>query len=152
MNPPAFKFRLEDVRALRERAESRAKGDLAESMASRSDGELALQRAQSARDAARGALRDRACAGVSGEELLAANAYLEHAERSRVAAGLDLGRREADVEARREALMLASRERELLERLKARRSAEHARRAIQVENAALDEMAVSMHSRRGARA
>jgi flagellar FliJ protein len=148
VNPPAFKFRLEDVRALRERAESRAKGDFAESIASREDGELALQRAQRARDAARGALRDRVVGG-SGEDLIAASAYLEHTERSRQAAGIDLSRREQDVEARREALMLASRERELLERLKARRRNEHARRAIQVENAALDEMAVSMHRRRG---
>jgi flagellar protein FliJ len=149
VNPPAFKFRLEDVRALRERAESRAKGDLAESLASRQDGELELQRAQLARDAARGTLRERAAAGVSGDELMAASAYLEHTERSRQAAGLDLSRREEDVEARREALVLASRERELLERLKARRRAEHARRAVQVENAALDEMAVAMHARRG---
>jgi flagellar FliJ protein len=149
VNPPAFKFRLEDVRALRERAESTAKGDLAESLSSLEDGESALHRAQLARDAARGSLRDRAQAGVSGEELMAASAYLDHTERSRRAAGLDLGRREADVEARRDALVLASRERELLERLKDRRRAEHTRRAIRIENAALDEMAVSRHRRGG---
>jgi flagellar protein FliJ len=152
VNPPAFKFRLEDVRALRERAENRAKGELADSLATLRDGEDALRRAEQARQAARGTFREHATGGRSAGELQAAQAYLERAERSRLAADRDVSRREADVEARRESLMLAARERELLERLKSRRRAEHASKAVKAEAAALDELAVSRHRARvGAR-
>jgi flagellar FliJ protein len=152
VNPPAFKFRLEDVRALRERSENRAKGDLADSLASLRDGEEALRRAERSRQAARGSFRESASGGTTGEELLAARAYLERTERSRLAADIDVGSRQAHVEASRNALLLAARERELLERLKSRRQAEHARQAVKTESAALDELAVSRHrGRAGAR-
>jgi flagellar protein FliJ len=145
-----FQFPLERVRALRERAEDSAKEDLAASLSHRLKGEAMLRAASKLLDGARDAHRVTAGGSVSGAQLIAVQTYLERAERARVAAAEDLDRREADVSARREALVEAARERQALERLKARRSADHAAEAGRMESAALDEMAISMHRRREA--
>ena len=149
MNRP-FQFRLERVRALRERAEDSAKEDLAASLSHRLKGEALLRAAADRLDGARSAHRDAAGAPVSGAQLLAAQSYLERAERARIAAAEDLHRREADVEVRRSALLQAARERQVLERLKERRRADHAVEAGRIEGAALDEMALAVHRRREA--
>lgn len=149
MNRP-FQFRLERVRALRERAEDSAKEDLAASLSHRLKGEAMLRAASTRLDGARDAHRGAAGRPVSGEQLMAAQSYLERAERARVAAAEDLHRRDVDVEARRSALIEAARERQALEKLKERRRADHAAESGRVESAALDEMAIAMHRRREA--
>jgi flagellar FliJ protein len=143
-----FNFRLERVRALRERSEDRAKEELADSLRDQARGEALLRAAAAQVDGAREATRGTATAGpVSGVDLLAAQAYLERTERERVAAELDLSRREAEVAARRAALQTASRERRVLERLKDRRRAEHERELARVEGQMTDELALAMHRR-----
>ena len=151
MTGPSFTFRLERVRALRERAEDHAKEELAASLTQRLREEGMLRAAETELEAARMQRRGSACAGAaSGEELLAAQAYLERTARRREAAALDLDRQEAEVDARRVALTAAARERAVLEKLKERRRSEHAAWAARREGAALDELALAMH-RRGPR-
>ena len=75
---------------------------------------------------------------------------MERASRARHAAELELGRREAEVDARRTALLAAARERQVLERLKERRQADHQAQSERIEGALLDEMAISAHRRAGA--
>lgn len=149
--PPAFRFRLERIRSVRERVEDQAREDLAASLAIRLKGEGMLRAAEAelacARQARRGAGVDNA---ASGTDLVAAQAYVEHAERRREARMLDLDRCDAEVEARREALLQAAKDRQALERLKERKRQEHELEAQRITGIALDEMSLNMHRRRAA--
>jgi flagellar protein FliJ len=143
-----FNFRLERVRSVRERAEEQAREDLAASLALRLRGEGMLRAAEAELESARDARRSTGThAAVTGTDLLAAQAYVEHAERLRQARMLDLDRCDAEVETRREALIEAARKREALERLKEKQRQEHAVEAERVAGAALDEMSLNMHRR-----
>jgi flagellar FliJ protein len=94
--------------------------------------------------------RETATLEVSGQDLLAVQAYVERTSRARQAAELELDRRDAEVDARRTALLAAARERQVLERLKERRKTDHRRESERVEGVLLDEMAISSHRRAGA--
>jgi flagellar protein FliJ len=142
-----FQFRLERVRELREHAEDQAREELASSMAVRLKGEAMLRAAAEDVDAAQDARRRGADADLSGAELLAMQAYLERTERQRESAALELDRREAEVDARRQALAVRSQERQVLERLKDRQRADHKREMERREGALLDEMALTLHRR-----
>ena len=144
-----FTFKLERVRALRERKEELAKEELAASLALRLRGEAMLKAAAENVEQARGLQRTATGAAMTAQELQAAQAYLERTERERESASLQLDRQDAEVEARRMALQSAAREREVLERLKERRRNEHIREADRREGAVLDEMAITMHRREG---
>jgi flagellar protein FliJ len=144
-----FTFKLERVRALRERKEELAKEELAASLALRLRGEAMLRAAAENVEQARGTRRAAAGEAMTAHELQAAQAYLERTQRERESASLDLDRRDAEVEARRSALQNAAREREVLERLKERRRCEHRREADRRQGALLDEMAINMHRRDG---
>jgi flagellar FliJ protein len=148
-----FTFRLERVRALRERAEDQAKEQYAASLAHRLEGAAMLRAAAEHRDRARAAARPGADAdlALSGTDLLTSQAWLERVERGREAAALELDRREAEVEARHTALVHAARERHALERLRNRRRADHAVESARREGAELDELALAMHRRRSHR-
>ena len=150
MSRPGFNFRLERVRALREHAEDAAKEELAASLHHRLKGEAMLRAADAGLDGARDAHRAVAGTPVSGADMLAAQSYLERSERQRMAAQEDLGRRDALVAARREELTEKARDRQALERLKERRRADWQREADRREGAAIDEMAIVRHGRRGA--
>jgi flagellar FliJ protein len=144
-----FQFRLERVRALRERAEQRASEELAASLAHHRRGEQELlAAAQRVADAREGR---RATCNASGADLLAMQAYIERTQRAQYAAALDLGRREAEVDARRNALVHAAREHRALTRLEQRRRAEHTLQNARLEGAVMDELALSVH-RRGVKA
>ena len=145
-----FQFRLERVRELREHAEDQAREDLATSLAVRTKGEAMLRAAADEVDGAHHARRGASSADLSGAELLALQAYLERAERQRESAALELDRREAEVDARRATLAQRSQERQVLERLKDRRRADHNREMERREGALLDEMALAAHRRMGA--
>jgi flagellar FliJ protein len=149
---PSFTFRLERVRALRERREDVAREELAAGLAHRLRGEALLRQAAEAAQAAHRSSRGTVtAAGISGSDLLAAQAWLERSERRREDAALDLDRRDAEVEMRRRSLAAAARDREAIERLKRRRRAEHDREWERREQVALDEVALNVH-RRGAAA
>lgn len=143
-----FQFRLERVRALREKAEDSAKEELAASLCYRLKGEAMLRAASERLDGAREACRADAGIAATGPQLMALQSYLERTERARVAAAEDLDRRDADVSTRRDKLIAAARERQALERLKERRRADHKLQESRQESAALDEMALTQHRRR----
>jgi flagellar FliJ protein len=142
-----FNFRLERVRALRESFEDQAKEELAASLSTRLKGEAMLLAASETFASAQVTRRRTADLEVSGEDLLAASAYMERTARARQAAELELDRREAEVDARRTALVAAARDRQVLERLKERRKADHRRESDRVEGVLLDEMAIVSHRR-----
>ena len=150
MNGPSFRFRLERVRALRERHEDVAKQALAGAMAQhhRAEQELraAAERVARAREAQLEAAVGRSCAN----DLLARQAYLERTERAHQATAHDLDRQELELAQRRQALTQAARERQALERLKERRRAEHEKETARLEGLALDEIAMNGFRRRAA--
>jgi flagellar FliJ protein len=149
VSSPHFSFRLERVRALRERAEDHAKEEYATSLAHRLEGESLLRAAAETRDRARAEARAGGD-GLSGMDLLASQAWLERLELARQAAELELDRRDAEVEARHVALVNAARERHALERLAEKRRAEHALESNRREAYELDELAAAGHRRRAA--
>ena len=140
-----FKFRLERVRALRERAEERASEELAASVAHHERGSEALRAA--AERVARAHDDRRATTAATGADLLAMQAYLDRTRRAQQAAALDLDRREAEVDARRHALVHAAREHRALARLEQRRRAEHSQQAARLDGALMDEVALGVHRR-----
>jgi len=148
VSSPHFSFRLERVRALRERAEDHAKEEYAASLAHRLEGEALLRAAADTRDRARTDART-VGAGLTGTDLLASHAWLERLELARQAAELELDRRDAEVEARHVALVSAARDRHALERLSEKRRAEHALETNRREAYELDELAAAGHRRRG---
>ena len=145
-----FNFRLERVRALRERFEDQAREELAESLSVRLKGEAMLRAASETYGHAQETRRRAAGVELTGEDLLASQAYMERTSRLRQAAELELDRRDAEVDARRTALVAASRDRQVLERLKERRLADHRRESERVEAGLLDEMAIATHRRQEA--
>ena len=144
-----FQFRLERVRALRERVEDQAREELAASLSTRLRGEALLRAATDEFSEAQAARRERTASGAVGHELVAIQAYLERAERARQAAELELDRHDAEVDARRSALQAAARDRQVLERLKERQLEDHTRESARIEGALLDEMALTAHRRAG---
>ena len=143
-----FRFRLERVRAIKERREDQAKEELAASLAAQHKSEEALRAATEGVDDARAAHRGKLAAGrADPRELMALQAYLERVERFRGAAALDLDRCRQEVKARRTALEAAVRERQVLERLKDRQRAHHVLESARLEGAAVDEMALTIHRR-----
>jgi flagellar FliJ protein len=147
MSVPPFRFRLERVRALRERAEEQAREELAATLSLRLRGQAMLMAASRQLDAARNERRATAGAPTTAADLVATQAYLEMAERAVDSAALDLDRTDAEVDARRDALTRAARERSVLERLKERRRAAHAADSARAEGAELDELAITRYRR-----
>src|SRR5205085_4934001 len=85
-----FNFRLERVRALRERFEDQAREELAASLSVRLKGEAMLRAASDTYTEAQETRRQAARAEVSGQDLLATHAYIERTSRLRHAAELEL--------------------------------------------------------------
>jgi len=142
-----FRFPLERLRALRERSEDLAKQELAGALALRSGCAERLRAIGEDVDVALAAQRASAGGPASAHELVARQAWLERVEQARVAGEQDLGRHDAEVAARRDALFTAARERQALERLKERRRSDHARALARAEGAVLDEIALAQHRR-----
>src|SRR5213080_405482 len=86
-----FAFRLERVRAVRERIEDQAKEELATSLSQRLKGETMLRAAVDELESARDRRVEALTEGVAtGSDLVAAQAYLEQAQRTREARALEL--------------------------------------------------------------
>jgi flagellar FliJ protein len=142
-----FTFGLERVRELREHAESRAKEELAASLHQRLKGAAMLAAASERLSEAAEAGRPQEGATQSAADFLAQERWLKALQREHEDASLSLDRLEAEVDARRGALGDASREREVLERLKQRKAAQHRAELARREGAELDELAMNMHLR-----
>ena len=150
MAGPSFRFRLERVRALRERAEDEAKQAFAGAMLERVRSEQEMEDAAKRVSQAREAQLDATAAPISATELMARQAYLERSERAHQASRDDLNRRDQAVEERREELTEAARDRQALERLKENRRVEFVREQARIEAADLDEIALNGFRRRAA--
>jgi flagellar export protein FliJ len=148
VNGPSYRFRLERVRALRERREDQAKVELAGAMIRRQQCEEQLAQAVDRVAMARRAQTQ--AAASSAADLIARQAYLERVERAHRAALEELHRHEATVAEHRDALSQAAQARQALERLKARGLDAHRREAARVEGLALDEIAITGFRRRAA--
>jgi flagellar FliJ protein len=146
-----FRFGLERVRELRAHDEDRAREELAASLAHQLRGEARLRAVGEGVEHARDAAREGAASGLSAHDLLAHQRWLQRLEGDRQAAELDLARREAEVDARRQSLAAARQRHEALERLRERRKGEHDLATARRLGAQLDEMALVGHLRRSAR-
>lgn len=132
---------------MRVQAEDQAREELSNEIALRLRGETLLrqaaERAVSARETSRSTVRR----GASATELLAAHAWVERSHRSERDAELALDRRDAEVSARREALVHASRQRQSIDKLADRRRDEHVNTWARRAQGELDEIALTMHRR-----
>ena len=147
MDTPSFQFRLERVRTLRAEAEDRAQRRLADELSLRVRGEALLREAAERAACARDGARSAATRGTTGGELLALHAWADRVRHQERQAGLELDRRDAEVQARRAALASASRERQSIDKLAERRRREHEREGARRAQRDLDEMALSVHRR-----
>ena len=150
MTGPSFRFRLERLRALRERSEDAAKLALAGAIQDHSHCEDEVRAAGDRLLQARAAQLDAATMPSSAGDLVARQAYLERAERLHVAMRGDLHRHEQELERRREALSVARQDRQALERLKEQRRVDHEREAARREGQVLDEIAINRYLRNAA--
>ncbi|HTA98425.1 MAG TPA: flagellar export protein FliJ [Solirubrobacteraceae bacterium] len=149
MNGPVFRFRLERVRALRERKEQQAQQELAQAIASRTSTEVELRAAEAHLEQAHSDHRAQAVEvqTLNADELVARQAFLERIEAQRGAHAQELKQREATVLERDAKLTAASSEHEMLKRLSERRRGEHERAAASREQGALDEMTAARFGR-----
>jgi flagellar FliJ protein len=141
---PSFRFRLERVRALRERREDLARQALAEAIVQRSGSEDRLRAVDAHLEQARAEQRQATVpkVTVSAAELQARQAFVEHVEAQRLEGARELERHDGQVAARDTELGQAAREHEMLERLKERHRVEHRRDQERREGNALDEIAM----------
>ncbi len=152
---PSFRFRLERIRALRQRKEHLARQELARALSQRAGSEARLRRVEEHLEQALTHQRLAAEEGghastVSAAELLARQAFVEHVEAQRTMGMRELERHEADVADRDTQLGHAAREHEILERLKDRRRAEHEHEVGRREGEQLDEIALERFRRSAA--
>jgi flagellar FliJ protein len=148
----AFRFRLERVRAVRERAETLAKQDLAQAISRRSSTEEELKATEA--DIAQAHVEQRSVAATSGPisagELQVRQSFLERIEAQRNGHARELAQREAEVAESDAKLTAAASEHEMLNRLRDRHRGEHDREAARVERNSLDEIASSRFGRSSA--
>src|ERR1700744_5946361 len=97
MTGTSFRFRLERVRALRERREDVAKEELAGAMVAHRLSEEQEQQAAERVAQAQTEQRNGATAPISASELLARQAYLERSEQAHLATRRDLHRHELEL-------------------------------------------------------
>jgi flagellar FliJ protein len=145
-----FTFGLERVRELREHAESQAKEELAASLNQRVRGAAMLANASQELAGAAAAGRPAEGATRNAADLLAHERWMQALRRDQENKALSLDRLDAEVDARRSALGDASRDREVLERLKERQRQAHRAELARREGAELDELALTMYVRQAA--
>ncbi|MGA9316193.1 MAG: flagellar export protein FliJ [Solirubrobacteraceae bacterium] len=149
MNGPVFRFRLERVRALRERKEQQAQQELAQAIASRTNTAAELRAAEAHLEQAHSDHRAQAIEvqTLNADELVARQAFLERIEAQRGAHAQELQQREAVVAERDAKLTAAASEHEMLKRLRERHRGEHERAAASREQGTLDEMTAARFGR-----
>jgi flagellar FliJ protein len=148
----SFRFRLERVRALRERREDLARQELAKAISRLAGSREELQALEARLECIRTEQRvaTSAASTVDVQELRARQAIVEHIEAQRAGGARELAQREADVAERDSEFGLAAREHRMLERLKERQHAEHDRESRRQEGLVLDEVAIDRFRRSAA--
>ncbi len=151
VNGPVFRFRLERVRALRERKEQQAQQELAQAISLRTGAETELRNAEAELERAHSehrALTSEPQALPAGE-LVARQAFLERIEARRGAQSQELEQRKTTVAERDAALTVAATAHETLKRLRERQHLEHERARAGREQGDLDEIAAARFGRSG---
>jgi flagellar FliJ protein len=144
-----FRFGLERVREIRAHDEEQAKEQFANSLSQRVRGEAMLRAAEATlADAQRPVVPISFDGPVTGDALVARQAWVERLERTRDDAAVTLQGLDAELQRSRTSLTDASRNREVLDQLKRRHREKHQRECERRESAALDEMALNVHVRR----
>lgn len=145
----AFRFRLERVRAVRERKEKLAQRDLADAISRRSGSVAELRAADAHLEHAREQQRTIAAEAdaVSATDLQSRQAFLERVEAQRRLRASELQQREAEVAERDAELATAASEHEMLNRLRERHRGEHVRETARREQGDLDEIAATRFGR-----
>jgi flagellar export protein FliJ len=148
----AFRFRLERVRAVRERKEKLAQRDLADAISRRSSSAAVVREADASLEHARDEQRTIAAGRetVSATDLLARQAFLERVEAQRRIHVSELEQREVEVAERDAELATAASEHEMLNRLRERHRGGRPRDCARREVGVLDEIAATRF--RGSRA
>lgn len=141
----SYRFRLERVRALRERHEDEAKMELAGAMMRRSECQQQLIAAVGRIHSARAAQFD-----AAPTDLRSHQAYLERMEEAHRLLVDELARHDQEVAARRVTLTARSQDRQALEKLKEKGLDAHNREVARVEQMTLDEIAGNGYWRRAA--
>lgn len=145
MNGPSYRFRLERVRALRERREEQVKQEFAVALQAREHRQEEVSATRSRIESARAAQLH-----ASADELRAHQSYVERLEHKLELELEDLARCEVELSERRVALTKASQDLEALERLKEKGLDDHNREVARVEQNMLDEIAGNGYWRRAA--
>jgi flagellar export protein FliJ len=152
VNGPVFRFRLERVRAVREREEEQAKQELARAISRRSSTEADLRDAEAQLERAH--VEHRVFTAetdtLGSAELLARQAFLERVEAQRGSCAGELRQREAEVADHDAKLATAAGEHEILNRLRERQRGEHDREVANREQGTLDEIAAARFGRSSA--
>jgi flagellar export protein FliJ len=146
----AFRFRLERVRALRERSEELAKRELALSLGRLRASEDRLRAADAQLAKAHAGQRSAAASALSGADMLANQAFAERAEQQRTLDVQATKRSRNEVADRGVRLSHAAQDHEMLKRLKERQRAAHVRELARRESQMLDELAIDGFRRRAA--
>ncbi len=149
MSGPTFRFRLERIRAVRERTEKLAKQELAKAMSRRSSTEAELRSTDAHLERAHSEQRTIAAESptTSANELLARQVFHERIEEERGQHERELRQRDAEVAERDADLITAASEHEMLNRLRERHRGEHDREAARREGNVLDEIATTRFRR-----
>jgi flagellar export protein FliJ len=145
MNGPSYRFRLERVRALRERREEQVKQEFAVALQARQQRQDELARTRARIESARAAQLH-----AAADDLRTHQSYAERLELVLQLELEDLTRCEVELSERRVALTKASQDLEALERLKEKGLDDHNRQAARVEQNLLDEIAGNGYWRRAA--
>jgi flagellar export protein FliJ len=149
MSDSDFRFRLERVRALRERKEEIAKQRLAHALSRLLESEERLREVEDqlavAHEGQRGAAG--AAESLSAEDLIARQAFVERVEQQRRQGAHEVKRVEHDVANLGAALTDAAQEHQMLERLKERHRTAHLREVARREGETLDEIALDRFRR-----
>ncbi|HEY2718820.1 MAG TPA: flagellar export protein FliJ [Solirubrobacteraceae bacterium] len=150
---PSFRFRLERIRALRERRTESARLELVKAISTSGESRMRLHDVNAELERAREQQRRSArpmSTVIDPQQLCAHQAYAERVEALRRARLEEHARHQAAVAGRTEELTRAARSQRTLERLKERRHAEYEREANRLEGAVLDEIAIERHRRSAA--
>jgi len=144
-----FRFRLERLRALRERREDLAREELVKANLRLTGSEARLRAIDARLERIRAEQRSAASesSSVPAEELRNHQAFAEHVESQRTDGASEVARHEADVASRSDDLGRAAREHQTLERLKERQRAEHGREQVRREVLVLDDIAIDRYRR-----
>jgi flagellar FliJ protein len=142
-----FVFNLEAVRSLREQRQQQAQQQLARELTVREQRARELTAAAEKVGQALAGAAPQAGDRVSGHELAAQQAWVERVQREEQTARRGLDSQDTQVAAGRERLVAASRDREVLERLRDRRLTAHRRDAERRAEAVMGEVALTAHRR-----